>query len=573
MRRRGLTDRAAMALENAAFPLLRAGLPHAALAFVDEAIAEAGADADPLSDAERRWRRSTALLATGRYGEALAAAEEALAAAARIESESFRERTRAGIEAARGAALVEIDPQRAVGDLAAAIRLAEGTGFEWFLPDLLASRARALRRLGDVAAARDALERAFAVAERWTRGSSEGFDRALYFDTRRRTVEEAVDLHLRELADPAGALAWTVRARTLAAGRTGVAFATTECRGDRPGLVLVALPDRIVRFACSARSVEVSEIPVERSGLEARIGALRRQVSGGVESGERLADDEALFSWLLGPVAESLRSGRTVRIVADGPLAGVPFAALRDAATGRYVAELGAVLLAESWAGHDPEAPAASAGATLVVANPRLDDEMAARFPSLAAAEREAEQVAGRRAGSRILIGENATRESVERLLPEAAIVHLAAHGVANSEDPGSAALLLAGSGARAHWRAAEIASRKLPALRLVVLSACESGRGYETTTVGSLSLARAFLAAGAEAVVGTQWAIDDVLGGRFVERFYDELARGHAVGSALARTQRAFIQSADPRERSPATWAGYFVAAGAPAAEGEEKP
>jgi CHAT domain-containing protein len=571
LRHYGLTARVVMALDNATFPLLRAGLPHAALSFVDEAIAEAGSGADPLGDAERRWRRSTALLATGRSSEALEAAEEALTVAARIESEAFRDRTRAGIEAARGAALVEIAPERAARDLEAAIRLGERTGFEWFLPDLLVSRARALRRLGEVSATRDALGLAFAAAERWTRGAAGGFDRALYLDTRRRIIEEAIDLHLRELADAAGALDWALRARELATGRASAELAAADCRGDQPSLALVALPDRLVRFTCASGEVVASEIAVGRPELEARIGDLRRQISAEVEIDDWLADSGTLFSWLLAPVAAPLRDGQTVRIVADGPLAGLPFPALRDAATGRYVAELGAVLLAETWSGGDPRAPAASAGAALIVANPRLDDETAAGFPSLAAAEREARRIAERRAGSRILMREDATREAVERALPGAAIVHLAAHGVANPADPGRAALLLAGVGPQAQWRAADIASRKLPALRLVVLSACESGRGYETATVGSLSLARAFLAAGAEAVVGTQWAIDDALGERFVAHFYDEIARGHAVGAALTRAQRAFIQSADPRERSPASWAGYFVVAGTPVAEGEE--
>ena len=52
-----------------------------------------------------------------------------------------------------------------------------------------------------------------------------------------------------------------------------------------------------------------------------------------------------------------------------------------------------------------------------------------------------------------------------------------------------------------------EIAATKLGA-RLVVLSACETDAGPIFNGEGVMGLARAFLASGAHAVVGTQWPV-----------------------------------------------------------------
>src|SRR4030095_13124493 len=77
----------------------------------------------------------------------------------------------------------------------------------------------------------------------------------------------------------------------------------------------------------------------------------------------------------------------------------------------------------------------------------------------------------------------------------------------------------------------------------LVFLSGCETGAGYEWTDdpikgTAELTLAQAFLSAGASNVILTLWRIDDAGAGAFANNFYDELSKS-GVALALAKAQR----------------------------------
>ncbi|MCA9557248.1 MAG: CHAT domain-containing protein, partial [Myxococcales bacterium] len=139
-----------------------------------------------------------------------------------------------------------------------------------------------------------------------------------------------------------------------------------------------------------------------------------------------------------------------------------------------------------------------------------------------------------------VLTGGAATRTAVLAQLGEAGAVHLAVHGhPARGDDPPH--LLLAGG---ERLTAADLFGQRLDH-PLVVLAACDSAvgtpdRSDEMPTV----LPRALLLAGAEAVVGTRWPIDDRSAARVMTLLYDALPR---VGpeAALATAQRAMLDSA----------------------------
>jgi tetratricopeptide (TPR) repeat protein len=108
---------------------------------------------------------------------------------------------------------------------------------------------------------------------------------------------------------------------------------------------------------------------------------------------------------------------------------------------------------------------------------------------------------------------------------------HLACHGLVDPDRPSGSGLLLAGGKVldvdriqRERWRA-----------DLVVLSACESGRGRVVLGEGVFGLVRAALLAGVPRVVTSQWVVSDRATRRFMDRFYDaHLGRGLSAASAL---------------------------------------
>jgi CHAT domain-containing protein len=72
----------------------------------------------------------------------------------------------------------------------------------------------------------------------------------------------------------------------------------------------------------------------------------------------------------------------------------------------------------------------------------------------------------------------------------------------------------------------------------LVTLSACESGTGKISAGDEQIGLPRAFLYAGARAVVHSLWRIDDRFTRTVMERFYAELKSGRGRATALRTAQ-----------------------------------
>ena len=70
------------------------------------------------------------------------------------------------------------------------------------------------------------------------------------------------------------------------------------------------------------------------------------------------------------------------------------------------------------------------------------------------------------------------------------------------------------------------------------------------------MSLSRPFLAAGAEAVVGTLLRVRDAESSSFFEAFYSALGRGGTLAASLGAAKRARIAAGAP----PAAWSGFVL-------------
>lgn len=570
IRASGLKSRELTALEDATFLLLQSAYPSTALAFIDEALAASGNGAEDLVRAEQFWKRASVLVALGREEEALAAIDAAALHAEKIASDAFGARTRMGIAATRAAARSSIEPKSALAEISAAISESGKTGYQWFLPDLYIARARAARRLRLVDQAGADLERAFVVAQHWSENLSLSTERALFFDTQRRLAEEAVVLFSEDNANPAMALEWAFRPRGSSWSGALAADRGLSCIGAlEPRLAVFLLPRGIVRWHCDDGALRMDTVTVDRRIIVREIGSFRRRILEGATSDALRPQAERLFSWLFEPISESLRAGQATRVLLDGLLSGVPTSALRDGKTGRLVAELADVTETDAWArplrrGRPLEG---ASEPILVVANPNLSTTYVVSYPDLPGALKEGEAIARRFPRSELLSGARANLTALLSRLREFSSIHIAAHGVARPSDPGKASILLADGPDVDELSADSIALLELNHLKLVVLSICESGAGYESSSVGAMSLARAFLDGGAAIVVGTRWPVEDSASRRLMDTFYQLIADGRSVPSALRAAQSAFMNSSDPMDRMPVRWAGYF------AIEGSEAP
>jgi CHAT domain-containing protein len=141
--------------------------------------------------------------------------------------------------------------------------------------------------------------------------------------------------------------------------------------------------------------------------------------------------------------------------------------------------------------------------------------------------------------------------------------VHIATHGLLDSERPGLSSLVLSmvdeqGKAQDGFLRANDIYNLKLPA-ELVVLSACQTGLGKEIKGEGLVGITRGFMYAGAARVVVSLWNVNDKATADLMTRFYEKmLKRGERPAAALRAAQvEMWKQKA---WQSPYFWAAFTM-------------
>lgn len=258
------------------------------------------------------------------------------------------------------------------------------------------------------------------------------------------------------------------------------------------------------------------------------------------------AASERLRQLLLGPVEHRLRAVRHVVVVPDADLYRVPFAALRK--DDRYLVEQATVSVSPS----------------VNVLEALLDDErdvlehfvgVADTTLDLPRAREEVREAAGLFDRAQVVVGASADRARVLELMEGADILHFATHG--ELEATGDPSWLALGGGEALD--AETVLSLSLES-SLVTLSACRSARGSQQAGEALVnSMARSFLAAGAETVVGSLWDVHDGSTQQLMSRFYESLRAGAFVSDSLADAQRGLALSGSEYAH-PWYWAGFVV-------------
>ncbi len=443
---------------------------------------------------------------------------------------------------------------------------------------LLAARAASSQGLDDVAE-----QELLAGIEALERGRVAVQDPRLevsFFDQSTPLFDAMVRLQITKRHDPERALTFVERghARQLAdslAGSAVTPFDVAALQHRLPeGLALlyyVPLDDRLFGWALTRESSQFMERSLPAAELSSLVAAYRGAVDR--RAPEKVLQRAAarLHDELVLPFLPFVSSQRAVVVIPDGVLQSVPFAALWNRQTGRYlledyalgVAPSGTVFVrASTRAANSPmKAPRA-----LILGNPQFDRHVFAGLPNLPGAELEAEEISRLYAGSQVLTGSEATRTAFLARVLTSEVVHYAGHGVASADDPSAAQLLLAADPARResgalHLR--DLDNRRFAGTSLVVLAACRTAGGAVSRVEGALSLGRPFLAAGVPDVVASLWDIDDAASRRFFVSFHRALLDTGDPLIALRQTQLAFIHGNDVVLAHPASWAGFICMGG----------
>lgn len=329
-------------------------------------------------------------------------------------------------------------------------------------------------------------------------------------------------------------------------------FSPNPARDGRGG---IAPQSRLVAFVLRPGHHIVCVPLHEADPITQAIRDWRRSLTSGDASGlEKLG--QKLRQRLWEPLQPTLGGAAVVITVPDGELTTLPLAALPGRQRGTYLIEEVALCCASSGrhvmdlmgltaAGHARGLLAVGGVEYRLARIPETESEVrrCANLFSLAFPAEPALLLTG---------GEPRRKRSEEELTRGFRYVHLATHGFFESPrriagflkggrpfpEPGSAqsspeeealslvallrsGLILAGDEI---LTAEEVAGLDMRRTELVILSACNTGRGQLVRGVGALGLPRAFHAAGVRSVVASLHSVDDVATSLLMEEFYTNL-------------------------------------------------
>jgi CHAT domain-containing protein/tetratricopeptide (TPR) repeat protein len=293
-------------------------------------------------------------------------------------------------------------------------------------------------------------------------------------------------------------------------------------------------------------------IPLGARALRERVAAFRTAAERTVPPRSFGDDARSLYDVLLAPLAPQLLGARRLLVSADGPLHGLPFAALRTP-RGLLVER---VALQSVFSGTVYAEVAARR--RRVSGTPRLVAFGDPSGPDLAlpAARREVGILASLFPRGTVYVGAEATEGRAKGLGTNADYVHFAGHAVVDEHSPLDSSLLLAAGDPQDNGRlqAWEIIESVRLDADLVTLSACRGAAGSEQAGEGIIGLTRAFHFAGARTVVASLWDAGDRSSARFMERFYRALRAGTPKADALRAAQVEAIRAGE----HPLRWAGF---------------
>ncbi|HVT61741.1 MAG TPA: CHAT domain-containing protein [Thermoanaerobaculia bacterium] len=586
-------QRLMMTLDEAASALFAEGEARAALYFENELLPQIRAAGEAAPIAATLRQRAQLLQRLGRTELALRDLDIAKGFVARITDTDVREGAAGETALVEGTVRAESDPAAALTALDTALRIAQKTDYRFFLPRIYLARARLDLARGDDHRAGQSLSAGIEECDLQRGGIADDSERISYLDQVHDLFAEIIRFQIERKNDSVAALSYLERSRS----RT---LFDALARGDGQVDEALPAPNNTSVFDASRLSTEIPPnttiveywlgggdrmaIWVMRRGFLAmrQIAVDTRRLTHAIQLLEH-ANDEARFdrlsaylhTLLLGPVRSFITPGSLLVVIPDASLYGVPFAALRNAATARFVIEDTPVVIA----------PSARAflhcfrrcrklfqrppRTVLAVGDPRVRRDLFLDLQMLPGSAAEARAVAAHYSKATILLDERATKDLFLHAAVDNDVIHFAGHSLPNLRSPFLSSLLLAPdprNGDRGILYANELLGNRLEHTRLVVLSACDTARGPSSPSEGVLGFSLPLLAAGVPTVLASLWRVDDRAASQLFDRFHTYITSGIDPAAALRFTVIDLLRSADPSGRAPHAWAAFEIIGGSSA-------
>ena len=567
--------RRATVLTSVVRGLERAGLFSVAHRFQEEQLSLASQGQDVTLSIVASRRLAELFTAEGRHDEATQALARAASYLGELPRSQYSSRIEAQFDLAMANAWAPLDSDTALRHVESAFRAFNEPESQYEDLSALSLRAELHRRVGSTESAQRDFEAALGRAKR-ALDSLRGSDQLRYLTAVKTLFDRAIAFELEEVGSATRALELHELHQSLETAAVAVSFPSSvpahrdsrsiaELRRELPEgvqlLVFRLQEQRLLRWV-----VGRSAVAFESSALEGahrtRLTTLTRKLR---TTGDRTEFEKAageLYDLLLRPIADHLTPGTHLVVVPSSPLHRVPFDALRDSETGRFLIERHPLSIAPSLTDYvrlagrfertwnrPPQSILAIGGPRLVAADARN---------ALPFAVSEAQRVGSFYPDAEVLTTEAASKQAILTQSGSWSVFHFAGHAVTEERDPLSLKLLVGddeGDGAGA-LDLADLAALSRRVSHLIVLSSCQSAVAGD----GSINPSVAVLAGETPALLATLWAVGDRSAEELLVDFHRHLATGMPLAEAL---RAAKLQALRSQENDVGVWPAFQLLGG----------
>jgi CHAT domain-containing protein len=513
-------------------PSIRLESPETALAVQDAALLAAQESGRDATIAESLAQRAALLASLNRLDEAAASIGDARQHLAALADSAFRDRVEVGLLATESDLARRNDPATAVSAAERAIALVEQRGDRLKIAQLQLRVAQANIVWGRTAQARAALDRGLRVfnEERAARTDQRPISA---LDESWELFDASVQLSLREKDyGRAFSLAEASRSRSASEaqqfGATSLDAVQAALGKDEAILAFNQFEDELAIWVIRNGSVNVTMRSMPRATSEKLIARQQHEIW---ESAATTAAGKSLYNEIVRPIVSQLAGASRWVFVPDATFSDLSFAALYNSANDHFLVEDVSIRVS----------PSAGAFAASVARTGRATVSEPLIFKAVESIDTDA--IVNSYRASEVRAGVAATKARFFEDVADRRIVHVAARTAVNASYPLLSRLLVTDDPQKRHSGAilgVDIAQRTLPRTGLVVID--ETGAATNRGD-GTLSLARAFMAAGVPAVLGTLPGADETNARDLMIGFHREMAKGVSAEQALTTVQRKALQ------------------------------
>ena len=326
------------------------------------------------------------------------------------------------------------------------------------------------------------------------------------------------------------------------------------------------LNDKVLIWVVTKQDLRVGKVEIAAASLLEKVQSYVELLSKNQETAEQRKLSAELYNILIDPIKEKLDTQKELFFIPDKWLLRLPFAAL---SSGKYLIEDYKISYAPSanvflfCSKRAKEFDTDISEQLLAIGNPLFNQKVFEYLETLPSATREVRELSKFYIDPIVSVEKDATKERVRESLKNADIIHFAGHYSIDESSPLRSGLILTGNEREdSNLANYEILTEKLPRLRLIVLSACQTGSEQLYNGEGMVGASRTFLAAGVPLAVVTQWKVDSEATAQLMVDFH-RYRKGEKLSTAAALRRGQIDMLRGEKFQSPYYWAAFMSMGG----------